>query len=326
MRALIIGISGQDGTILRNMLRQKQVTVYGTRLPKGLDTEKSLSNNHTDQEGAIISEVDLVDRKQCFNYLDSIQPNRILHVGAVHGSSVDMKQVETENAKRMHDCHVLITHNILEWLRTNRSVRLGVALSSQMYPINPISYAINEESILGPQNYYARTKFEAFKLIQQYRETFNLFAIGYILFNHTSIYSKPNFLFNNLAKQIYQYEKSDNYKIVIADANQSIDISDAFEVCEAMIQALEFKIPEDYVIASGKCEKIYKIIQEAGHARGLNISVDDIISSNASSDDFYICGNTARIKRNLGWVAKKSPAQILLDLVKKEVLDNFSKE
>lgn len=326
MRALIIGISGQDGTILRNLLRQKQVTVYGTRLPKSLVSENPLTHSPRDQKGAMISEVNLADREQCFNYLDSIQPNRIFHVAAVHGSSVDMKQVETENAKRMHDCHVLITHNILEWLRANRSVRLGVALSSQMYPISPISYAINEESILSPQNYYARTKFEAFKLIRQYRETFDLFAIGYILFNHTSIYSKPNFLFNNLAKQIHQYEKSDDYKIVIADANQSIDMSDAFEVCEAMIQALEFKIPQDYVIASEKAEKIYKIIQEVGHARGLKISVDDIISSNASSEDFYIWGNTARIKRNLGWVAKKSSAQILADLVKKEELENFSKE
>ena len=57
------------------------------------------------------------------------------------------------------------------------------------------------------------------------------------------------------------YKKSEDYKIVIADANQSIDMSDAFEVCEAMIQALEFKIPQDYVIASEKAEKIYKIIR-----------------------------------------------------------------
>ena len=52
MRALIIGISGQDGTILRNLLRQKQVTVYGTRLPKSLVTENPLTHSPRDQKGA----------------------------------------------------------------------------------------------------------------------------------------------------------------------------------------------------------------------------------------------------------------------------------
>jgi GDPmannose 4,6-dehydratase len=238
-----------------------------------------------------------------------------------------MKQVEKKNAKKMYDCHVLITHNILEWQKANRSVRLGVALSSQMYPLNPLSNAITEESILSPQNYYAQTKLEAFKLIRDYRKSFDIYAIGYILFNHTSVYSKPEFLFNNLAKQIYQYEKNNNYKIIIDDAHQSIDMTDAFEVCEAMIQALEFEIAEDYVIASGRSEKIYQIIQEAGYARGLEISADNIISSNKKkSDNLFIWGNTARIRKNIGWVAKKSPVQILVDLIKKEEYDNFLKK
>jgi GDPmannose 4,6-dehydratase len=315
MRALITGIKGQDGTFLKNILNENGFDVFGVARPKvsmtfGWRNQFSLLNS---QNGGDI-EMDLSDSSLCKEYLDIIKPNRIFHLAAVHGSSVEMETTEKSRSDEMYSCHVTVTRNLLEWVKKNRESKLALALSSQMYTPSPSLHKINENDFYEPQNLYGRTKLEGFNLLKKYREESNLFAVGLILFNHTSAISKPSYLFNSLANQLSEFKSYKREKIIIQNAFQKIDMCDASEVCEAIFQALEHNVPEDFVISSGELKSIESIILEAATLLNIKIKKKDIHSIQSSRETVSICGNPTKAFKKLNWKVRKSPAQILAEM------------
>ena len=317
MRALIVGISGQDGTILSNLLYEKGYEVFGTQIKSTKSEEK---NPHSIIRAckAKISEIDLSITEICFKYLNSVKPDVVYHLAAVHGSSSNMFLVEKNNSDQMRNCHIELTKNLLDWLKLYPKARLCLALTSQMYSPTHSNYQINLSSEFSPQNYYAETKLEGFNIMRYYRSKFNVFATGLILFNHTSIHAKDDYLFKQLAKQILKFKEGILPNIVVRDANQEIDISDASEVCDAIYLASQHKFAKDFIITSGKVKSIQQIIIEACQLLSIKIEKNDIFSSEPKKNTFSIVGNPIDAIQQLNWRARKDPSEILAEIITHE--------
>jgi GDPmannose 4,6-dehydratase len=317
MKALIIGCRGQDGKWLSEILSTKGYEVFGIHKPIPNSRQNSVisrleKNNHLSIEYC----VDFSKPQIASMYLNLIQPKLIFHLAAVHESSVGKKFFSRNDIEVMQNCHVEITDNLLKWIsQKNMSTKLAVALTSQMYSGGSNRIEIFEDSIVSPQNIYGQTKLDSFNLIRKYRNQTGLFVSGLILFNHTSIYAKPNFLFSVLAKQINEYQNNTRRKISVVNADYEIDVCDAREVCEAMLLSLESNYASDYVISSGNLVSIRALVKDAAKLLNISINDEDILSTSNDPQKNILFGNSKKIFMDLGWKPQVNPAQLLANMI-----------
>jgi len=318
MRALIIGISGQDGFFLKKILVNNGYEVFGVVRPLAqlnVNWQTDIINSLTIKGFKNVLEIDLSDSKLCNEYLNLVKPDRIFHLAAVHAPATEMLLLEKSKSQEMYRCHFTLTKNLLDWVKLHTKSRLAVALTSQFYRPHLFRHKITEKNVYKPQNLYARTKLEGFNLLKKYREEYGLFASGLILFNHTSAMAKTKFLFGDLAQQIVEFKNHKRNSITIQNALQKIDICDASEVCEAIYRSIEHDFPSDYVISSGKVHSIESIIISAAQLLNIGITKKNIYSMHKKRNFTYIYGDQTKTYKLLNWKAQKSPAQILEDMV-----------
>jgi GDPmannose 4,6-dehydratase len=307
VKVLITGIAGQDGSILANLHLSQGHQVWGTVSPLSkrlLMEQKEVILCHF--HGSAIGMRDL----------DEIAPDRIYHMAAKHFSSTATHAEAVTHKRDMYECHVVTTRNILNWQVKNPQTKSLFALSSQMY--NPISKKtqISEKSICNPQNYYGHTKLEAMSLIRFYRENFGVMASGAILFNHTSTRSKADFLFPYLAQEISKVISRESDTIKVANAQGLVDICHAKEVCIGLMKHLELLQPRELVFSSGKLSKISTIVHSAMNLLEFKGNYKLESNTNLTTPTNYVYGNPSLAKELLGWQAKLTPSQILVELVK----------
>jgi len=318
MRALITGISGQDGTFLKKILVRNEYDVFGVLRPTsqmGSNWQNDLTRYLTNRQPERNIEIDLADPNLCNEYLNLIKPDRIFHLAAEHAPASEMASAENEKSQEMYKSHIALTQNLLEWIKSHTRTRLVVALTSQMYSPSLLQHKITEKSIYGPQNLYARTKLEGFNLLKKYRQEYGLFANGMILFNHTSAIAKPTYLFGQIARQLVDFKNQERKYITIQNAQQKIDMCDASEVCEAIYRSIEYDVPQDYVISSGRINSIESIIVEAAQLLQIELSKKNICSLQKKKKFAYIYGDPTEAFKHLNWKAQKTPPQILRDIV-----------
>jgi GDP-D-mannose dehydratase len=307
MKVLITGVEGQDGTILSHKYIEAGWDVIGvSRNPINQSQNKLFES---------ISFGEIKDSKNCRSILNELKPDHILHLAAVHAASTSMDSLEQISKREMTSVHVDLTRSFLLWQKNNKYSRLGVALSSQMYTPTQQVTIVDENTSPEPMNFYGTTTVEAFDLVKQYRHRNRQFAIGFIFFNHTSIYSKEEFLFQLLARQIAGVIKGDLDKVQIRNFDSEIDISSAHEVCEGAMQAMFSSQPRDWIFSSSKLLSVRSIVKAAFFELGVSSSVPLISTQANSSSSFNLVGNTDGTKRFLGWETHINPGQLLASMV-----------
>lgn len=311
MRILIVGVFGQDGTIARELCIKQKALVVGVSNKKN----DKLAIGFIPDEKYIDVVADFANPIQAFKVLNEYKPDRVLNFAAAHQSSDHMRSYEKKFKTIIYNTNYKINANILEWLKYNKSTRYVMALSSQMYTPQQKITSINEESILHPQNYYGETKKMAFELIKQYRQQFDLYSVGAILFNHTSRFSKEQFLFQQLSSQISEIINLKGNTIQIRDFDSLIDITLADEIVNGIYNSLELISPEDFVFASGKLMKISDLTIITLNNLGLSSERITLLSSNPQRQKFTLEGVPHKAETILNWRHPTDPSQILLDMV-----------
>jgi GDPmannose 4,6-dehydratase len=312
MRVLITGVTGQDGSILSEKHLQNGDQVWGSTSVSSLNDPINLKIIDNELHNPIIAN----------KILNQIKPNRIYHLAAKHFNSTETTNIDNEIKREMYACHVEITKNILEWQVANPITKSLVALSSQMYPINRYKMRIDEKSICAPINYYGKTKALAFNLIKQYRSKYKVKSYGAILFNHTSIKSKPEFLFPLLAKQMSNVIRGVTSEILLRDPDAEIDICHASEVCEGLFKFMNYEPSCDLVFASGKLIKISYLVQLTFKLLEFKGSYLMVQSGSKSENNENLIGDNRLAARIIGWKAIKTPEEILAEQIK-EILINY---
>ena len=307
---MIIGASGQDGSILSSQLLENGAEILcinrsEPKNPSNLSSVKTISS-------------DLSDARQCNRLFDSFKPDLIFHVAAVHGSSLNQESLISSSSEQMRLTHVEITRNILNWQTINGG-RSCVALSSQMYTASDFPNRISEKSATNPSNYYGETKLQAWDLIKRARKENGIFASSAILFNHTSNLSKSQFLFPQLVRDISAGISGQKDWLTIKKPYAMIDISSADDVCRGMLSSLCSDEGEDFVFGSGNSIMISDILFETfkkfDKSRALERSLIDLLTEHVATEEPYLVSDISKARKELNWSPSKSPSDILFQMV-----------
>ena len=305
MRILITGVNGQDGSILSKMHLLSGDKVWGT-------TRNSLKNT----PNAVSTVYDnLYDPDSSSKCLDKINPDLIYHLAAKHFDSTKDLILTNEIKNEMDSCHIDITRNILNWQLKNLNTKSLVALSSQMYLGDKNNKIINENSICNSENYYAKTKEEAFDLIRLFRNSYGVRSYGAILFNHTSIASKPEFLFPTLARQMAEVISNGTSRIFLDNPDRKIDICHASDICDGIFKLMKYNRACDLIFSSGKLIKITDLVKGTFQLLKFQGNYEIIKTGTKPPKSITVVGDISLARELINWKPSKTPEEILAEQI-----------
>ena len=308
MRNVITGIEGQDGRILTSILEDMGEEVFGISRACATSTNDIIE---------IPSKVDISKKEEFDHFLDLIQPKRIFHLAASHANSVEMSSHGEKNNQEMIEVHVDATRYLLEWQKKNLALQSHsiVALSSQLYSSKSNVLKVNEDTIFSPATKYGETKKMAFELIRDYRENFAVISSGAILFNHSSIYSKPNFVLQDLAMQIAQAIEGRINVIKLRDFNAVLDVSDAYDICNGLNKMARMSKGSEYILASGKATCLRDLAKKCLAHYRLEESIKLVSTQDENKNQNALIGNPEKAKNLLKWELSNNQLNLLINLV-----------
>ena len=310
MRILVSGALGQDGSILSDILIGRGHDVWGT-------THTEISTSIYNPRLLVLPAKSPEDYSQI---LDDLKPELVFHFAAKHVSSEHKEIISKDIRKEMYECHFGITKSILDWQAHNKDSKSLIALSSQMYSPTQMNTLISSKSFFSPSSYYGETKMFAFELMREYRKKFGVKTYGAILFNHTSIRNKASFLFPRLAREVSNLVRGFSSAITINDSNALVDICHASEVCNGVIQLINYSEPVDLVFSSGKLVPIADVVSDALQMFNYNKPFQLKSRGESGRPRYYLVGDNREAFTLISWKAEMSPAEILAEQVQTHLI------
>lgn len=304
-RALITGITGQDGSYLAELLLAKGYEVHGIiRRASTFNTERLdhlYQDPHVHGVRLVLHYGDLSDSVNLVKLLNDLQPAEIYHLGAQ--SHV---RVSFDIPEYTADITGVGTIRILEAIReAGVRPRFYQASSSEMFG-KVAEIPQRETTPFHPRSPYGVAKVFAYWATVNYRESYDLFACNGILFNHESPRRGETFVSRKVTRAVAYIKAGLQDKLYLGNLDAKRDWGYAKEYVEAMWLMLQQDQPDDFVIATGETHSIRELCAEAfGHA-GLDwekyVAVDPRYLRPAEVD--ILIGDAAKAKRVLGWEAK----------------------
>lgn len=299
-RALIIGVSGQDGAYLTRFLLEKGYEVIGTSRDPTASSFANLRKLGVQGRLQIVS-MALNDFRSVLEVIKKFSPDEIYNLAGQTSVGLSFKQpVETMESIAFG------TLNILEAIRFNVSpVRFYNAGSGECFGYTGNKPA-NESTPFSPRSPYAVAKTTAYGLVSNYRESYGLFACTGILFNHESPLRSKRFVTQKIIQAASYISKNLDAKLSLGNISIYRDWGWAPEYVEAMWLMLQRERPEDFVIATGKSVSLEYFIEKAFSYHGLSWKNHVLINSSflRPSDIEYSAADPHKAESILGWKAK----------------------
>jgi GDPmannose 4,6-dehydratase len=305
-KALICGISGQDGAYLAQILIQKGYEVYGTSRDVQISSFGSLVRLGIRQQVSLES-MSLNDFRSVLQVLTKIKPDEVYNLAGQSSVGLSFEQpVETMESISVG------TLNLLEAMRfTNLPIKFYNASSGECFG-NTVEPA-DENTPFRPRSPYAVAKAAAFWEVANYRESYGLFACSGILFNHESPLRPERFVTRKIIAAACRIAKGSSEKLHLGNISIQRDWGWAPEYVEAMWLMLQQKQPDDYVIATGKTYKLEDFVAMAFSALELDWkNYVEFDSSLLRPTDLSVGrANPKKAKEQLGWSAKYTTQEIV---------------
>ncbi len=300
-RALITGITGQDGSYLAELLLSKGYEVHGLRRrASSFNTSRidHLINDfrHDSDARLFLQYGDLTDSTSLIKLLYKLKPDEIYCLAAQSHVHVSFEIPEYTG-----DVTGLGAVRILEAVReTGIEARIYQASSSEMFGSTPPPQT--EQSPFHPRSPYACAKVFAFHTAVNYRESYGMYVCNGILFNHESPRRGENFVTRKITRAIARIKRGLQDKLYLGNLEAKRDWGYAPEYVEAMWKMLQQEKPDDYVIATGESRSVEEFVVAAfGHA-GLNwreyVETDPVYFRPAEVD--LLKGDSSKAKAQLG--------------------------
>jgi len=315
-KALICGVSGQDGAYLSKFLLDKGYLVYGTSRDAQLNSFWNLRRLGIFEDVRTVS-MALTDFRSVLQVLSSVQPDEIYHLAGQTSVGLSFEQpVET------FESIVTSTINLLEAIRfLNPEIRFFNAASSECFGNSMLEKPATESTLFHPRSPYAVAKAAAFWQTANYREAYSLFACSGILFNHESPLRPERFVTQKIVSTAKRIANGSTEKLKIGNLNISRDWGWAPEYVDAMIRIVQHPQAEDYIVASGSVHSLEEFLSTAFDLFDLNWRDHTIIDYGLfrPSDLSVSRGNPGKIKKQLGW----ENTLCLREIVEKMVTETF---
>jgi GDPmannose 4,6-dehydratase len=300
-KALITGITGQDGSYLAELLLDKGYEVHGlVRRSSSFNTDRleHLYRDPHEQDVRLrLQYGDLTDSTRLVKLVYDLQPDEIYHLGAQ--SHV---RVSFDIPEYTMDATGAGTLRLLEAIRESGvATRFYQASSSEMYGSTPPPQ--NEQAPFHPRSPYAVAKVMAFWMAVNYRESYGLFACNGILFNHESSRRGETFVTRKITRALARINAGLQDKLYLGNLDAKRDWGYAPDYTDAMWRMLQADEPDDFVVATGEMHSVREFLEEAAGHLGLDwekhVEFDPRYLRPAEVDALQ--GDPSKAKEKLGW-------------------------
>ena len=315
-KALITGITGQDGSYLAELLLSKGYEVHGlVRRSSSFNTSRIdhlLHDPHPSETRLFLHYGDLSDGSRLITLVDSIQPDEIYNLAAQSHVRVSFDEPEHTG-----DTTGLGTIRLLEAVRMiGRQTRFYQASSSEMFGASPPPQ--NEDTPFYPRSPYGAAKVYSYWVTKNYRESYDMFATNGILFNHESPRRGETFVTRKITHAVARILTGAQKQLVLGNLDAVRDWGYAPEYVEAMWRMLQAESPDDFVVATGTKYSIRDFLGFAFEHVGLNwedyVRVDPRFIRPAEVD--ALVGDSSKMLAATDWKATVLPpelAKIMVD-------------
>jgi len=305
-KALITGITGQDGSYLAEFLLAKGYEIHGLiRRASTFNTDRIdhlYKDFHDPKARVYLHYGDLSVSGQLTDLLQEIRPEEIYHLGAQSHVRVSFDMPEYTG-----DVTGLGTIRLLEAVRkTGIKARFYQASSSEMFGAAPPPQS--EATPFQPQSPYAAAKVYAYYVVRNYRDAYKLFAANGILFNHESPRRGETFVTRKITRAAARIKLGLQEKLYLGNLEAKRDWGFAGDYVEAMWLILQQDCPDDYVIATGETHSVREFAEKVFAKLDLDyqkhVAIDPRYFRPTEVD--VLLGDAAKARRVLGWQPKVS--------------------
>ena len=311
-RALILGVSGQDGAYLSQLLLEKGYEVHGASRDAELQQFLRLQRLGL-RDRVKTHSTSLRDFREVLQLLTNVQPDEIYNLAGQ--TSVALSFSQPLEAMESIAQAILILLEVVRYLKL--PVRIYNASSSESFGETPPGAACNEETPFRPRSPYATAKATAHWTTANYRDSYGIFACSGILFNHESPLRSDRFVTKKIVKAAIEIAAGRQSRLTLGDLSVSRDWGYAPEYVEAMWRMLQQDRAADYVIATGESHSVQEFVAAVFAEAGLNwqehVDIDHALFR--PNDIRHSSGNAAKAKRELGWEARTKFAELVRILI-----------
>ncbi|MFH7245220.1 MAG: GDP-mannose 4,6-dehydratase [Spirulina sp.] len=316
-RALITGISGQDGSYLAELLLAKGYEVHGLVRRDALeDSSRKLSNLNAVKDHITFHAAALDNELSLYKVITKVQPEECYHLAA---SSFVSYSFEDENSILTTNFNG--THALLASLKEAvPHCRFFFAGSSEMF--GTVGTAPQTENTpFNPRSIYGISKLASYHLVRNYRSQYGLFACTGILYNHESPRRDFKFVTRKITAQAARIKRGLADKLYLGNLDALRDWGYAPEYVQAIWQMLQHDTPDDYVLATGVNHSVEQFVDIAFSHLGLNyrdyVEVDPRFYRPA--EEVPLCGDASKIRHTLGWQPTKPLSDIIAEMVEHDM-------
>lgn len=316
-RALISGITGQDGSYLAEFLLEKQYEVHGIiRRSSSFNTQRI---DHIYPQ-LYLHYGDLLDSSRLMELIQLIKPDEVYNLAA-------QSHVKVSFDEPVYSCDVIAlgTLRLLDAIKVyqnhkGKQVKFYQASSSELFGNQQPKQ--NENTPFKPCSPYACGKLFAHEITHTYRDSYNIFACCGILFNHESPRRGETFVTRKITKAIGRIKKGLQDKLYLGNLDTYRDWGYAKEYVEAMWLMLQQNKPDDFVIATGEAHSVREFVELAFSIAELDwkecVKIDERYYR--PNEVYGLCGNASKAKDVLGWETKMSFGQLVQMMVECDML------
>ena len=338
-KALIFGITGQDGSYLAEFLLKKKYIVHGVkRRSSSINTfriDHIYQDPHEKKRNFFLHYGDITDSTSVSKIIELIRPNEIYNLAAQSHVAVSFEVPEyTANADALGALRIL---EAIKFHKLQKKTKFYQAGTSEMYgKVQEIPQS--EKTSFYPLSPYGVAKLYAHWITKNYREAYNIFGSNGILFNHESPRRGETFVTKKIVSALVKIKMGKQKKLFLGNLDSRRDWGHAKDYVEAMWKILQQKKPDDFVIATGKQLSIRQFVNLVSKKLNMNIywkgqGINEVGFDKISKkkiifvDKNYIrpldvntlLGNAKKARKTLSWKPKIQINQLIDEMISEEI-------
>ena len=319
-KAFVTGVTGQDGYYLSKLLLEKDYEVHGTvRRSSTFNTSRidELIADYSNDNRFRLYYSDLTDSSSIVSLINSIEPDEIYNLAAQSHVAVSFKNPQFSINTSTNG---IVT--LLEAVKNSKkNIKFYQASSSEMFGgVN--QNELKEDSMLIPKSPYAAGKVFAHHMTQIYRESYGLFCVNGILFNHESPLRGETFVTRKTSRAVGRISQGIQDKLILGNLEASRDWGFAGDYVEGMWLMMQHDNPDDWVLATGETHSVQEFVKLAFEIVNLNwedyVEISDLYQR--PNEVNHLLGNSKKANELLGWVPKTSFSELVKMMVDSDIL------
>jgi GDPmannose 4,6-dehydratase len=338
-KALITGVTGQDGAYLAELLLEKGYEVHGVKRRSSLFNTDRIDHLYQDPHTAsrrfVLHHGDMTDSSSLIRIIQQVQPDEIYNLAAQSHVAVSFEEPEyTANSDALGPLRVLEAIRILG---LEKKTRFYQASTSELYGLVQ-EIPQRETTPFYPRSPYAVAKLYAYWITVNYREAYGLYACNGILFNHESPIRGETFVTRKITRALARIKLGLQERLYLGNLDAKRDWGHARDYVRMQWLMLQQEIPEDYVIATGEQHSVREFVEVAACEIGLRLRWEGRgVDEKGYDQDTGICivavdpryfrptevetllGDASKARERLGWTPQVSFGELVSEMMREDM-------